>query len=108
MTGPRPFSTHGITLGEGIAVKRFRPHADDERWLYGDEPRREWQALELLARYAPGLAPRPVRADLDADPPAIAMSRVPGEPLGTRPVTRAQEDAVAAALHRLHHAIPPY
>ena len=34
------------------------------------------------------------------------MSRVPGEPLGTRPVTEAQEDAVAAALRRLHHAIP--
>ena len=58
--GPRPFSTHGITVEEGIAVKRFP-----------------------------------------------AMSQVPGEPLGTRPVTRAQEDAVAAALGRLHHAIPP-
>ena len=107
MTGPRLFSTHSITVEEGIAVKRFRSHAGDERRLYGDEPRREWRALELLARYAPGLAPRPVRADLDADPPAIAMSQVPGQPLGTRPVTRAQEDAVAAALRRLHHAIPP-
>jgi thiamine kinase-like enzyme len=35
------------------------------------------------------------------------MSRVPGEPLGTRPVTEAQEDAIAMALSRLHHAIPP-
>ncbi len=61
----------------------------------------------LLARYAPGLAPRPVRADLDADPPLIAMSPVPGTPLGTRPVNEAQEIAVAAALSRLHHAIPP-
>jgi thiamine kinase-like enzyme len=34
------------------------------------------------------------------------MSQVPGEPLGTRPVTEAQEDAIAAALSRLHHAIP--
>jgi hypothetical protein len=58
MTGPRPFSTHGITLEEGIAVKRFRTNVDgDERRLYGDEPRREWRALELLARYASGLAP---------------------------------------------------
>jgi Phosphotransferase enzyme family len=107
VTAPRPFSTHGITFGEGVVVKRFRSHAGDERWLHGDEPRREWRALELLARYAPGLAPRPVRGDLDADPPAIAMSQVPGEPLGTRPVTRAQEEAVATALRRLHHAIPP-
>lgn len=104
--GPRPFATHGITVEEGIAVKRFRSHVGDDRRLYGDEPRREWRALKLLARYAPGLAPSPVRADLDADPPLIAMSHVPGEPLGTRPVSEAQEDAIAAALNRLHHAIP--
>jgi aminoglycoside phosphotransferase (APT) family kinase protein len=106
---PRPFSTHGITVGEGTAVKRFRSHVDGDGrlLLYGDEPRREWRALKLLARYAPGLAPRPIRADLDADPPLIVMSQVPGEPLGTRPVTGAQEDAIAAALSRLHHAIPP-
>jgi hypothetical protein len=43
-----------------MAVKRFRSHAGgDERRLYGNEPRREWRALQLLARYAPGLAPRP-------------------------------------------------
>jgi hypothetical protein len=108
MTGPRPFSTHGVTLGEGIAVKRFRTNVDgDERRLYGDEPRREWRALKLLARYAPGLAPKPIRADLDADPPLIAMSQVPGEPLGMRPVTEAQEDAIAMTMRRLHHAIPP-
>ncbi len=107
-SGPRLFSTHGVAVEEGIAVKRFRSHVDgDERRLYGDEPRREWRALKLLARYAPGLAPRPIWADLDADPPLIAMSQVPGEPLGTRPVTKAQEDAIAAALSRLHHAIPP-
>jgi aminoglycoside phosphotransferase len=106
-SGPRPFSTHGITVGEGTAVKRFRSHVGDERRLYGDEPRREWRALKLLARYAPGLAPEPIRAELDADPPLIVMSQVPGEPLGTRLVTEAQEDAVAAALRRLHHAIPP-
>jgi aminoglycoside phosphotransferase (APT) family kinase protein len=107
-SGPSLFSTHGITVEDGITVKRFRsPVIGDERRLYGDEPRREWRALTLLARYAPGLAPTPIRADLNADPPLIAMSRVPGEPLGARPVTQAQEDAIAAALDRLHHAIPP-
>lgn len=107
-SGPRPFSTHGVTVEGGIAVKRFRsPVEGDQRRLYGDEPRREWRALTLLARYAPGLAPRPVRAELDADPPLIAMSQVPGEPLGTLPATKAQEEAIAAALRRLHHAIPP-
>ena len=107
-SGPRPFSTHGVTVGEGMAVKRFRSPVDSgERRLYGDEPRREWRALELLARYAPGLAPRPIGADLDGDPPLVSMSRVPGEPLGMCLVTGAQEDAIAAALSRLHHAIPP-
>jgi thiamine kinase-like enzyme len=35
------------------------------------------------------------------------MSQVPGEPLGRRPVAQAQEDAIAVALDRLHHALPP-
>ena len=106
--GPRPFSTHNITIEAEIVVKRFRSPADgDERRLYGDEPSREWRALGLLARYTPGLAPEPVRADLDTDPPLIAMSRVPGEPLGAHRVTEAQTDAIAAALSRLHDALPP-
>jgi aminoglycoside phosphotransferase len=106
--GPRPFSTHDITVETEIAVKRFRSPVDgDERRLYGDEPSREWRALGLLARYAPGLAPEPVRADLDTDPALIAMSRVPGEPLGAHRVTEAQTDAIASALSRLHDAIPP-
>jgi hypothetical protein len=68
--GPRLFSTHAVTVEEGIAFKRFRTLVDgDERRLYGNEPRREWRALKLLARYAPGLAPMPIRAELDADRP---------------------------------------
>ena len=107
-TGPRLFSTHDVTVEAEIAVKRYRaPVDDDDRRLYGDEPRCEWRALTLLARYAPGLAPRPIRVDLDADFPLIVMSRVPGEPLGTRRVTEAQQGAIAAALSRLHYAIPP-
>ena len=107
LSRPSAFSTHWITVSEGIAVKRFRSPAGDERRLYGDEPAREWRALTLLERYAPGLGPRPIRADLNADPPLIAMSQVPGEPLGIDPATKAQEVAIAAALTRLHHAIPP-
>lgn len=106
--GPLPFSTHGVTIEGGTAVKRFRSQVGDgERRLYGREPHREWRALNLLAVYAPGLAPAPVWAELDADPALIAMSAVPGTPLGTRPVTEAQQDAIATALDRLHHAIPP-
>ena len=107
-SGPRPFSTHGVTVEGETAVKRFRsPAAGDERRLYGNEAVREWRALELLACYAPGLAPRPIRADLNADQPLIVMSCVPGEPLGTALVSKAQQAAIASALDRLHHAIPP-
>ena len=97
--GPVPFVTHGVFFEAGTVVKRFR------HWARG-EPHREWQALTLLARYAPGLAPEPVRADLTADPPEVVMSRLPGEPLGTWPAPDAQVDAVAAALSHLHHAVP--
>jgi thiamine kinase-like enzyme len=49
-TGPRLFSTHGVTVEAEIAVKRYRsPVDDDDRRLYGDEPHREWRALTLLA-----------------------------------------------------------
>jgi hypothetical protein len=105
---PRPFSTHGVTVEGETVVKRFRPVvAGDERKLYGNEALREWRALELLARYAPGLAPRPIRADLNGDQPLIVMSRVPGEPLGTGLVGEGEQGAIALALDRLHHAIPP-
>lgn len=97
--GPVPFVTHGVAVGERTVVKRFRHWARDE-------PRREWHALNLLARYAPGLAPEPVRADLGADPPELVMSRLPGEPLGVRPAALAEVDAIAAAISRLHHAVP--
>jgi len=107
-SGPRPFSTHGITIEDGLAIKRFLTKVDHgERRLYGGEPDREWRALTLLAKHAPGLAPNPVRADLDANPPLIVMSLLPGEPLGTRPVSDDQEQAIAAAINRLHHAVRP-
>jgi hypothetical protein len=97
--GPVPFVTHGVTISGSTVVKRFR------HWAQA-EPRREWQALTLLARYAPGLAPRPVRSHLLADPPEIIMSRLPGEPLGTQSASDAQTAAIAGAFHLLHQAIP--
>jgi hypothetical protein len=73
-------STHAVEMADGLVVKRFCS------WERG-EHQREWQALKLLAEFAPGLAPAPVTADLDADPPAITMTRLPGEPLAGQPVT---------------------
>jgi Ser/Thr protein kinase RdoA (MazF antagonist) len=67
---------------------------------------REWRALRLLAEHAPRLAPEPMSADLDASPPSIVMSLLPGEPLGARPLAPAQERALAIAIGRLWQAVP--
>jgi len=86
-------STHELSVVDGVVVKRFRS------WARG-EPAREWLILRQLAEHAPGLGPAPVRADLDADPPSVTMSLVPGVPLTAAP-TAPQLDALAAALCRL-------
>jgi hypothetical protein len=51
-------ATHDLSVGEAV-VKTFRSYGRGEH-------RREWEALVLLDRYAPGLAPRPLTAELDA------------------------------------------
>ena len=63
-----------------VVVKRFGPYDRGEHL-------REWPGLRLLDRHSPGLAPRPLGADLAADPPTVTMSRLPGGPLGGRPLT---------------------
>jgi aminoglycoside phosphotransferase (APT) family kinase protein len=82
-----------------VVIKRY-PHSGSGEAL------REWRALRLLADHAPRLAPEPMSADLDASPPAIVMSLLPGEPLGARPLEPAQERALAIAIGRLWQAVP--
>jgi aminoglycoside phosphotransferase len=96
----RPEATHGLEIRRDVVVKRFCSHARGE-------PQREWRALRMLARYAPGLAPAPVHAVLDTEPPVVVMSRLPGNAMGAQPLTAGQVAAVAAGIGRLHHAIPP-
>ncbi len=93
------FTTHLVDIGEDEVVKRFRS------WDRG-EHLREWQALTLLASYAPDLAPAPLSADLTSVPPQVRMSRVPGLPLDGLPLDGRHLDAVAAAISRLHAAVP--
>jgi Ser/Thr protein kinase RdoA (MazF antagonist) len=87
-----------IDRPRGVVTKRFRS------WDRG-EPEREWTALTLLAEHAPGLAPQPIRAELDADPPVIEMSCLAGVPLG-RPLSAHQAAVLAATLGRLWTAVP--
>jgi hypothetical protein len=93
------FATHVVDIGDDQVVKRFRS------WDRG-EHLREWQALTLLASYAPDLAPTPLSADLTSIPPHVRMSRVAGRPLDRQAVTPGHLDAVASAISRLHAAVP--
>jgi hypothetical protein len=97
---PQPGTTHCLEIRGDVVVKRFRSHARGEPW-------REWRALCMLASYAPDLAPAPEHAALDAEPPVVVMSRLPGDAMGTQPLTASQVAAVAASIRRLHHAAPP-
>jgi Phosphotransferase enzyme family len=95
-------TTHEVRIDRDrrVVIKRFRS------WDRG-EPAREWAALRLLARSAPGLAPAPLRADLAGRPATIEMSLLPGAELGSGPLSGPQLDALALALRRLWQSVPP-
>lgn len=92
-------STHGITMSAGRVVKTYAS------WSRG-EHEQEWRALNLLAQYAPDLAPLPLEADLHAEPPVIVMSRLDGAPLRGQAVTPEQIEAMAEAITTLHDSVP--
>ena len=93
--------THQLTVDveRAVVVKRYIQYARAE-------PAREWRALRLLAEHAPGLAPEPLRADLDAAPPVVEMSLLPGTPLGDAQLTPEQESALVRALGQLWQSVP--
>ncbi len=94
------WSTHVVVMGSGSVIKRFRGE-DRERG------RREWRALGLLARYAPGLAPVPWKVDLASAEPTVVMSRLTGVPLRGVLLSDDQVEALAAAVGKVHAAVPP-
>jgi hypothetical protein len=93
------WSTHTVELRPDHVLKRFR-HGSREK------SRREWRALTLLASYAPGLAPAPLRCDLAAAEPVVVMSRLPGEPLRGGPLDERRLTALATAVGELYAAVP--
>ncbi|MFC8829852.1 phosphotransferase family protein [Streptomyces sp. NPDC057137] len=94
-----PWSTHAVELGADAVTKRFRAESREQC-------EREWRALTLLARYAPGLAPVPRSADIAAAEPVVVMSRLPGEQLRGTSLTGQQLKPLAAALSELYAAVP--
>lgn len=93
-----PQTTHDLTLTERVVVKRYTS------WGRG-EPDREWTALTLLGRHAPGLAPEPLERRTVDGTPEVVMTRLPGRSLGDAPLSPEQVSAVAAALRELY-AVP--
>ncbi|MFD7660736.1 phosphotransferase family protein [Actinosynnema sp. NPDC059797] len=85
--------THELVFSADSLVKRYAS------WDRG-EHRREWSVLDVLRDRAPGLAPEPLGVDLDATPPEVTMTRLPGVPLGGA-VTGARLDGLEAALRAL-------
>lgn len=85
--------THDITISGDVVHKRY------VAWDRG-EPEREWAALELLARKAPGLAPAPIERTTQDGRPVVVMSLLPGRPL-TGDLAPAQQGGLADALRRL-------
>lgn len=92
-------SSHDLKFGRHTVTKTYRS------WARG-EPQREWSALRLLQQHAPGLAPEPLSAQLHAEPPSVVMTLLPGASLADAPVIPDQVMAMAAALRRLHSAVP--
>jgi aminoglycoside phosphotransferase (APT) family kinase protein len=70
--------THGVVIGPDRVTKTY------SSWDRA-EHRREWAALRHLHRHAPDLAPGPISANLDAAPPTLVMTRVPGIALSGHP-----------------------
>lgn len=95
-----PATTHDLVRDAATVTKTFRLR-------HGDEADREWSALVLLERHAPGLAPAPLARTERDGCPVVLMSTLPGAPLGGVPLNPAQTLALAATLDRLHTALPP-
>lgn len=85
--------TH-LLRGDGdVITKTYRGWGRDQHL-------REWSALNRLAVDAPGPAPAPVGALLDARPPSITMTMIPGQPIAGR-WTDHQISLLADVLRRL-------
>jgi Ser/Thr protein kinase RdoA (MazF antagonist) len=91
--------THDVSLSPHKVVKKFRTVGREEHL-------REWKALVLLQKYRAGIAPEPLWSDLEARPPVIVMSRLPGRPMGGSPLTKGQVRALAEAISQIQRAIP--
>lgn len=87
--------THDLSFTDTEVRKRFLSWDDGEA-------DREWGCLNLIWEHAPGIAPRPLRRETVGDHPVVIMERLPGDPLGGKPLTAAQTQSLGQALRRLY------
>ena len=87
--------THDLTFTDAEVRKRY------VTWDRG-EAEREWRCLTVLADHAPGVAPRPLRRETVHGAPVVVMERLPGTPLGGKPLTPPQTASLGRALRRLY------
>lgn len=87
--------THDLTFTATEVRKRY------VSWHDG-EAEREWGCLTLLAAYAAGVAPRPLRRETYDGGPVVVMERLPGESLGHAPLTREQTSSLGRSLRQLY------
>jgi len=92
-------STHDVTVVGRRVVKHYRS------WDEG-EPEREWAGLTLLHRFAPGLAPEPLEQRVGGGAPVVVMRCLPGQPLGSDPLSHEQVTALGQTMRRMHAAVP--
>jgi hypothetical protein len=101
---PRRRSTHAVqavgAYPQQVVVKVFRS-------CPRREAHREWAFLQLAEQRGHHLAPSPIWCDLDHELPAVAMTRVPGSPLGETPLSGEQVVALAQLLQDLYALVPP-
>lgn len=87
-------STHDLAVRPG---GRLRKTYTD--WRRGEHTR-EWTVLQALSGKVSGLVPEPLAADLDAVPPWLEMTRLPGQALSGA-LSAEHVDALAATLRRV-------
>lgn len=95
MADGRTRQTHQLRRDRDLITKTYRSWSRQE-------PHREWTTLNLLAVHQPGLAPEPITAELDEEPPSITMTVLPGSPI-IGYWTNDQIDLLADAVQRLWH-----
>lgn len=87
--------THDLSFTAAEVRKTFVSWEDGEA-------DREWGCLMLLWEHARGVAPRPLRREIEGDRPVVVMERLPGLPLGNDPLTPGQTQSLGETLRRVY------